>query len=74
MTFLYLTSVAITVLVIFYVVGYVIAFCMLFFHFDEHKVKCLKADLVYALLSWVLVAIAILCWALEMEEENSKYD
>ena len=74
MTFLYLTMVATTVLVIFYIIGYIIAFCMLFFHFDECKPKHLKADLAYAFLSWVLVAITILCWALEMEEENLKYD
>lgn len=75
MTFLYVTLLIVAAMIVLYIIGYAVAFCMLFCYFDKCESRHLKTDLGYAFASWFFVGIAALCWALEMEDkETSKQD
>lgn len=73
MTFLYLTLVAIAALVILYIVGCIIAFCLLFFVIGEHKKEYLVEDMLYSLGSYLTILFMVLCWAASMEEDSEKH-
>lgn len=62
---LFWVNVIILAFVILYLIGYAIAFCMLFIHFDDCNRKELKKDLVFSLFSWFVVAFVALGWMLE---------
>lgn len=62
------------VILLIYLLGYAVSFLWLFFGFDDHKVKYLKADAMFSLCSWVIVILLILCYGLIFVDEADEKD
>lgn len=62
------------VILLIYLSGYAVSFLWLFFGFDDHKVKYLKADAMFSLCSWVIVILLILCYGLIFVDEADEKD
>lgn len=71
MEFLYLTLLIIAAFVILYIIGFILAFCIMFFGFSDHNKEYLVEDLVYSLGSWLSILFVLLCWVLGREEEKA---
>lgn len=70
MTFLYNVLLLVAAFFIIYLLGYILTFCILFFYFDDHDVKYLKDDSIYAFGSWLVIALMFLCYILGRDNED----
>lgn len=72
MTFLYILSAVIIAIVMLYIAGFIVSFCVLFIGFSKCRKECIVEDLVYSLGSWLSIVFLLICWIISREEEKEE--